>query len=552
MTERFDTYVIVDWSAASQPKTGRDSIWICRLGADGESFCNPPTRHAAKEVLADMLAGASARGERVVVGFDFPFGYPAGFAARLGLKGTPWRVLWDEIAGLLHDDANNKNNRFEVGAAFNRRVSNGSGRFPFWGCPVGFTHEFLGPRHHRGHTSDEPLKERRLIDEWMVGAQPCWKLAYTGSVGSQSLTGIPVVRGLRSDPRWADRARIWPFETGLGLPAEAQIVFAEVWPSWWRSEIRHDHGPPLDKAQVRTVAEIFAARDRAGELAAWFAGAPSLTDAERRIIESEEAWTLGVTAPRRPAKSQKSSSFPRKRESRGKRSAAGPWTPASAGVSTEERGEGKSAGFTYLHDPAAIYRRSFALIRAEAGLARFPLALRPVAVRLAHAAGDVGILDDIAWSRGAVNAGRRALAGGGAILVDSEMVAAGISRDRLPADNSVICTLRDPAVPALAARHQTTRSAAAVGLWRTHLAGSVVAIGNAPTALFHLLEMLAAGADRPAVILGFPVGFVGATEAKEALAGFGRRVAYITLKGRRGGSALAAAAVNALSGKPPA
>jgi len=212
----------------------------------------------------------------------------------------------------------------------------------------------------------------------------------------------------------------------------------------------------------------------------------------------------------------------------------------------------KNTGYTYLRDPAAIYRRSFALIRAEAGLARFPATLRSVAVRLAHAAGDVGILDDLAWSRGAVNAGRRALASGGAILVDSEMVAAGISRDRLPADNSVICTLRDPAVPALAARHQTTRSAAAVGLWRTHLAGSVVAIGNAPTALFHLLEMLAAGADRPAVILGFPVGFVGATEAKEALAGFGRRVAYITLKGRRGGSALAAAAVNALSGKPPA
>ena len=298
----FDSFVIVDWSAASQPKTGRDSIWICRVGVDGESFLNPPTRHAAKAVLAGMLAAASERGERAVVGFDFPFGYPAGFAARLSLTGTPWRALWDEIAGLLHDDENNRNDRFEVGAMLNRRVSNGNGRFPFWGCPVGFTHDFLGPRHHRGHTSDEPLKERRLIDEWMVGAQPCWKLAYTGSVGSQSLTGIPAVRELRGDPRWAERARIWPFETGLRLPAEAQIVFAEVWPSWWRTEIRPDHGPPNDKAQVRTVAEIFAARDRAGELAAWFAGATNLTGAERRIIESEEAWTLGVTAPRRPPK----------------------------------------------------------------------------------------------------------------------------------------------------------------------------------------------------------------------------------------------------------
>jgi precorrin-8X/cobalt-precorrin-8 methylmutase len=531
----FDTFVIVDWSAANQPKTGRDSIWICRLGADGERFCNPPTRHAAKVVLADMLAGARERGERVLLGFDFPFGYPAGFAARLGLVGTPWRALWDEIAGLLHDNENNKNDRFEVGAALNRRVSNGNGRFPFWGCPVGFTDDFLGPRHHRGHTSDEPLKERRLIDEWMVGAQPCWKLAYTGSVGSQSLTGIPVVRGLRSDPRWADRARIWPFETGLGLPADARIVFAEVWPSWWRSEIRPDRGPPNDKAQVRTVAEIFAARDRTGELAAWFAGAPNLTSAERRIIENEEAWTLGVTAPRRPPKTPSI------------RTAAVPAASAGETPAVQEK-----PAYAYLRDPVAIYRRSFALIRAEAGLARFPAALRPVAVRLAHAAGDVAILDDLAWSRGAVNAGRRALASGAAIIVDSEMVASGIIRERLPADNPVICTLRDPAVAALAARHQTTRSAAAVELWRAHLGGAVVAIGNAPTALFHLLEMMAAGADRPALILGFPVGFVGAAEAKEALAGFGRRVAYVTLKGRRGGSALAAAAVNALCGKPPA
>jgi precorrin-8X/cobalt-precorrin-8 methylmutase len=554
----FDSYVIVDWSAANQPKTGRDSIWICRLGAEGESVCNPPTRHAAKGVLADMLAGASERGERVLLGFDFPFGYPAGFAARLGLAGTPWRALWDEIAGLLHDDENNQNDRFEVGATFNRRVSNGTGRFPFWGCPVGFTHEFLGPRHHQGHTSDEPLKERRLIDEWMVGAQPCWKLAYTGSVGSQSLTGIPVVRGLHSDPRWEKRARIWPFETGLALPADAQIVFAEVWPSWWRSEIRPDRGPPNDKAQVRTVAEIFAARDRAGELAAWFAGAPNLTNTERRIIESDEAWTLGVTARRQRAKSPSPPSGERVgvRGRIPERSPI-PTSPSHASgagpsLSPLKGGEGnKESAYIYLRDPATIYRRSFALVRAEVDLARFPRALRPLALRLAHAAGDVGILDDLAWSAGAVDAGRRALAGGAAVLVDSEMVAAGIIRGHLPAENPVICTLREPSVPALATRHQTTRSAAAVELWRPQLAGSVVAIGNAPTALFHLLEVLRAGADKPALILGFPVGFVGAAEAKEALGGFGRGLHFVTLKGRRGGSALAAAAVNALCKRPP-
>jgi precorrin-8X/cobalt-precorrin-8 methylmutase len=188
---------------------------------------------------------------------------------------------------------------------------------------------------------------------------------------------------------------------------------------------------------------------------------------------------------------------------------------------------------------------------------RFPPALRPLAIRLAHAAGEVALLDDLAWSRGAATAGRQALANGATILVDSAMVAAGIARDRLAAQNPVICTLRDPAVPALAARHKTTSSAAAVELWRAHLAGSVIAIGNAPTALFRLLEILAAGAPRPALILAFPVGFVGAAEAKEALIGFGRagsgrELRYVTLKGRRGGSALAAAAVNALGGKGPA
>jgi precorrin-8X/cobalt-precorrin-8 methylmutase len=135
------------------------------------------------------------------------------------------------------------------------------------------------------------------------------------------------------------------------------------------------------------------------------------------------------------------------------------------------------------------------------------------------------------------------------VLVDSAMVAAGITRDRLPANNGIVCTLANPETPALAAQLETTRSAAAVELWRPHLAGAVVAIGNAPTALFHLLEIIADGASKPAVILGFPVGFVGAAEAKEALIGFGHGIAYVTLRGRRGGSAFAAAAVNALARK---
>jgi precorrin-8X/cobalt-precorrin-8 methylmutase len=203
--------------------------------------------------------------------------------------------------------------------------------------------------------------------------------------------------------------------------------------------------------------------------------------------------------------------------------------------------------YTYLRDPTEIARSSFALIRAEADLARFPRPLHPVALRLAHAAGDSAILDDLAWSRGAVAAGRRALAAGAPILVDSAMVAAGISGERLVAGNAILCTLHDPKTAGLAAALGTTRSAAAVELWRAHLAGAVVAIGNAPTALFRLLEIIAEGAGKPALVLGFPVGFVGAGEAKAAVEAFGGGLAFITLRGRRGGSALAAAAVNALA-----
>jgi precorrin-8X/cobalt-precorrin-8 methylmutase len=205
--------------------------------------------------------------------------------------------------------------------------------------------------------------------------------------------------------------------------------------------------------------------------------------------------------------------------------------------------------YTYLRDPAAIYERSFALIEAEADLARFPMSLRPLAMRLAHAAGDTAILDNLVWSEGAVAAGKVALAAGAPILVDSRMVAAGIIGGRLPGKGDIMCTLSDPATVDIAKRFETTRSAAAVELWRPHLEGAVVAIGNAPTALFHLLEMLASSnAPRPALVLGFAVGFVGAAEAKTALVEFGEGLEFIVLRGRRGGSALAAAAVNALAG----
>jgi precorrin-8X/cobalt-precorrin-8 methylmutase len=547
----FDHYVIVDWSAANQKKTGRDSIWICRHGTEP---LNIGTRAEARAHLAELLSETTDRAERVLIGFDFPFGYPTGFAERLGCRGEQlWRAVWDEIARLITDGDDNRNNRFHVGAELNRQVSDGC--FPFWGCPANFAGPFLGTRHHQGHTSDEPLQERRLIDRWMTGAQPCWKLAYTGSVGSQSLTGIPVVRALRDHPHWADHARIWPFETGLKAPGkDVRIVFAEVWPSWWPGWKKvQQAGEVNDRAQVRYVAEVIAELDAAGTLKEAFAGDPSLTAAQRRIVETEEAWTLGVIAPRPrrvtpspPSGAERAGvrwGLPERSLSpTSRRVALGPSCSPLRG------GAGNKAGrYAYLRDPEAIYRRSFAAIRAETDLSRFPQSLQSLALRLAHAAGDTAILDDLVWSRGAVLAGQRALAAGAPILVDSTMLAAGIIEGRLPAQNRIIGTLRDPAVSEIAAAQRTTRSAAAVELWRPDLDGAVVAIGNAPTALFRLLEILAAGAEKPALVLGFPVGFVGATEAKESLIGFGSGLAHIALRGRRGGSALAAAAVNALA-----
>ncbi|MCB5200161.1 precorrin-8X methylmutase [Loktanella sp. TSTF-M6] len=205
----------------------------------------------------------------------------------------------------------------------------------------------------------------------------------------------------------------------------------------------------------------------------------------------------------------------------------------------------------YEKDPKAIYAQSFATVRAEARLDRFPPGMLPVMTRLIHACGMVEIADRLAFSADAAEAGAAALAAGAPILCDCEMVGAGIIRRYLPARNRVIVTLNDDRVPALAQEIGNTRSAAAVDLWDADLAGAVVAIGNAPTALFHLLERIDAGGPKPAVILGFPVGFVGAAESKAELVANPRGCAYIALRGRRGGSAMASAAVNALAAGLP-
>ncbi|MFD8593610.1 precorrin-8X methylmutase [Kitasatospora sp. NPDC059646] len=201
----------------------------------------------------------------------------------------------------------------------------------------------------------------------------------------------------------------------------------------------------------------------------------------------------------------------------------------------------------YEKDGAAIYRQSFATIRAEADLAALPADVAQVAVRMIHACGMTDLVEDLLWSPNVVADARRALHAGAPVLCDVNMVASGVTRKRLPADNEVICTLTDPTVPELARAMGTTRSAAAMELWLPRLEGAVVAVGNAPTSLFRLLEMIEAGAPRPAAVIGVPVGFIGAAESKQALAEHPAALEHLVVRGRRGGSAIAAAAINAIA-----
>jgi precorrin-8X/cobalt-precorrin-8 methylmutase len=514
----FDAYLMVDWSAAAVPATGADSIWIASAERRGGALPpvgleNPRTRGAAAALLADRLSDLAARDRVTLVGFDFAFGYPAGFARRLRGDGADWRGVWKEIAARIRDADDNANNRFEVAAALNERISGGP--FPFWGCPAAAVGPLLSPRKPAGF--DDGLAEYRLCDRAAGGAHPVWKLAYPGCVGSQTLLGIAHLHALRHHPWLADVARVWPFETGLRAlerpgPGGWRVLFAEIYPSIFDSRaIAHE---VKDARQVQAVIEHLSGLDQTGRLAPLFAGPEAMSADQRRAVETEEAWILGTATAGRS------------------RRAEAPPAPRHE----------------YIRDPDEIYRRSFATIRAETELSDLPRDIEPLAVRLIHAAGDPSIVADLAWSERAVAAARQALAAGAPILVDTEMVAAGIIRARLPAANAVVCTLGEPGVKDAARTAGTTRSAAAVDLWRERLAGAIVAIGNAPTALFRLLELLDTGAPPPAVILGFPVGFVGAAESKEALIACGAGVPFVTTRGRRGGSAFAAAAVNALAG----
>ncbi len=285
---------MVDWSAAASPKTGKDSIWWALLRRKGGRHQmtrreNPGTRHAATEELADQLTEISGGGERILVGFDFPFGYPDGTADRLGMPGLPWRHTWQAIADDLDDAPDNMNNRIDVAEGLNARLTGEA--FPFWGNVREEDRAFLVRRGRRPHGASD-LAEWRLCDRRARTTSSVWQLAGAGSVGSQVLTGIPRVLQLRTDPRLATISHIWPFETGLRHDPRPQIIFAEVYPSL--VDPKPEPGIVKDARQVRTIAGHFATLDADGELGTLFEGDPALTPAERAIVETEEAWILGA------------------------------------------------------------------------------------------------------------------------------------------------------------------------------------------------------------------------------------------------------------------
>ena len=290
----FAAYVMVDWSAASAPRLGRDSIWIAvaerRRGrsAARTALVNLRTRAEATAWLAARLAALAKRG-RVLAGFDFPFGYPAGTAARLGLNGTAWRSLWTELAAAIADGADNANNRFDVAEGWNRRL--GDEAFPFWGNVREEARAHLLRRGCRPHGPGD-LPRRRLADARVPGAHPVWQLAGNGSVGGQALLGIPRVWQIRHAPALETMTAIWPFETGLADDAGKRVILVESYPSLVKA--KRLARLPKDAGQVAAMVEAYARADAAGTLPQWFAGDPALSAAERAAVEQEEAWIFGL------------------------------------------------------------------------------------------------------------------------------------------------------------------------------------------------------------------------------------------------------------------
>ena len=301
MARLFDSYVIVDWSAASKPSTGSDSIWIGVLSPDARlklafKSHNPATRAEALKMLEDILGRALHRGDRVLLGFDFSLGFPAGTASALGLEGPPWRAIRQFLLKEMKDKPDNSNNRFPLAARMNRLMSGGP--FPFWGCSKKDELTTLSQKKSREHGSGE-VAEFRLAEQAATAAgkgrpQPVWKIYYAGAVGGQTLTGVPAVERLREK---LPNTRIWPFELPLEplteeTLADTRIVISEVYPSMIPA--KPEGGETKDSAQVRGLSAWFAELDAQGKLGPLFAAGGNLSDEQKAAISSEEGWILGI------------------------------------------------------------------------------------------------------------------------------------------------------------------------------------------------------------------------------------------------------------------
>ncbi|HZZ35580.1 MAG TPA: cobalamin biosynthesis protein CbiG [Caulobacteraceae bacterium] len=298
MARLFNAYVIVDWSAASKPTTGPDSVWIGVLKRDVRfrftfEAMNPPTRAEAEKLLVGILDDRAKRHERTLLGFDFPLGFPRGLASALKLPGDePWRAVWNQLDRMVKDKADNTNNRFGVGSEINRRVTGGP--FPFWGVPPKDALTTLQPKRQRAHGPDD-LPELRHAEVAAKTAASIWKLYYNGSVGGQAILGIPVARRLKLAR--GEAMKVWPFETGWKALTEADltgvdVVAAEIYPTMVKAQLLP--GEVKDAAQARAAAEHFAKLDEAGKLGALF-GHPKDTAADVVAdAQHEEGWILGA------------------------------------------------------------------------------------------------------------------------------------------------------------------------------------------------------------------------------------------------------------------
>ena len=294
----FDRYLAVDWSANNRRKLGKDSIWSCVADRSTNELRtrNHPTRRAAESWLLQEFVAAVVAEERVLAGMDFPYGYPAGFAAALGLHDDPWRAIWTYLTDHVVDDHENRSNRFDVASDVNLELGR---RAPFWGRPEHLSLPGLPARRdlayqdieHPGQLPEWREVERTLRDRG-ASPQPAWKLAYTGSVGSQTLLGIPAVQRLRNHEALRDVSRVWPFEVLVpDLPAGSPaVVHAEIWPSI--VPFTHEAGSCADERQVRAVVRAWRELDRSDRLAPWLAAPP-----DTKTVRAEEGWVLGVAPP---------------------------------------------------------------------------------------------------------------------------------------------------------------------------------------------------------------------------------------------------------------